>query len=215
MTSHALGTEQLHKLRVRGANGGKLQTSLVIATVLERTDKGTATKLMKKRAKSFSKKDFKRSLCKARSSLTQFKDKTKETFSSHPQLNTVSKSDSNSSLQNSGEVASATDASSSFEETSNLKQLTNGELEPAKYRIAIQVNECGNLCGKGSKQLFDTYVKLKVGELENKTRVYKKSSNPKFNESFEFDLHDLMEPLRIRVCLNNIRLCFVFTKMLT
>ena len=194
MTSHGLDTEQQHKLRVRGANGGKLQTSLVVSTILERSDKSTATKLMKKRAKSFSKKDIKRSLSKARSSLSQFKDKKKDSFNAAPN------SGSASSLNNSAELASVTDTVSSGENCTNLKQ-THDDRDPVKYRVSVQVLECGNLCGKGSKQLFDTYVKLKVGELENKTRIQKKNVNPKFDESFEFDLIDLTEPLRVRVRL--------------
>ena len=194
MTSHGLDTEQQHKLRVRGANGGKLQTSLVVSTILERSDKSTATKLMKKRAKSFSKKDIKRSLSKARSSLSQFKDKKKDS------LNAAPNSGSASSLNNSAELASVTDTVSSGENCTNLKQ-THDDRDPVKYRVSVQVLECGNLCGKGSKQLFDTYVKLKVGELENKTRIQKKNVNPKFDESFEFDLIDLTEPLRVRVRL--------------
>ena len=200
MTSHVLDTEQQHKLRVRGANGGKLQTSLVVSTILERSDKSTATKLMKKRAKSFSKKDIKRSLSKARSSLSQFKDKKKDSFNSQAQINAAPNSDSASSLNNSAELASVTDTVSSGENCTNLKQ-THDDRDPVKYRVSVQVLECGNLCGKGSKQLFDTYVKLKVGELENKTRIQKKNVNPKFDESFEFDLIDLTEPLRVRVRL--------------
>jgi hypothetical protein len=204
MTSHPLDTEKQHKLRLRGPKGSKLQTSLVLSTVLERTDKGTATKLMKKRAKSFSKKDLKRSLSRAKTSITQLRDKTMDglsTSSNHKSETQSIITGSSVSLNHSTNNDSSSFAggsSGSFDESSCIRQVRSDK-EPPKFRLHIQFYECGNLCGKGSKQFFDTFVKLRIGELEFKTRTVKKNANPKFNETFEFDLFDLAEPLRVRV----------------
>ena len=201
MTSHPLDTEKQHKVRLRGPKGNKLQTCLVLSTILERTDKSTATKMMKKRAKSFSKKDFKRSLSRARSSISQFKDKTIDGLSGSSNFKSETQSTFTESTK-SLNLSSAADSNSfvsseSFDEPT-VKQTKNDKVPP-NFRLHVQFYECGNLCGKGSKQFFDTFVKLKIGEQEYKTRTVKKNANPKFNESFEFNLYDLTEPLRVRV----------------
>ncbi|KAL5259389.1 hypothetical protein ACHWQZ_G009739 [Mnemiopsis leidyi] len=201
MTSHPLDTEKHHKVRLRGPKGNKIQTCLVLSTVLERTDKSTATKMMKKRAKSFSKKDFKRSLSRARSSISHFKDKTLDGLSGSSNLKSEVQStytESTKSLNFSSMADSNSFVSSeSFDEPT--VKLAKNEKGPPNFRLHVQFYECGNLCGKGSKQFFDTFVKLKIGEQEFKTRTVKKNANPKFNESFEFNLYDLSEPLRVRV----------------
>ena len=204
MTSHPLDTEKQHKLRLRGPNGSKLQTSLVLSTVLERTDKSTATKLMKKRAKSFSKKDFKRGLSRAKTSISMFKDKTMDglSISSNHKSETQSQFAGSSVSLNHSSVAETTSflggSSVSTDESASVGHIINDKEAP-KFRLHVQFYECGNLCGKGSKQFFDTFVKLRIGEQEFKTRTVKKNANPKFNETFEFDLFDLTEPLRVRV----------------
>ena len=202
MTSHPLDTEKQHKLRLRGPKGSKLQTSIVLSTVLERTDKSTATKLMKKRAKSFSKKDFKRSLKHAKSSISHLKDNISSSLNHKSDTQSMyagSTQNLNHSSGSGAETTSLVGASSgSFDESTSVLE-TKSDKEPPKFRLHVQFYECGNLCGKGSKQFFDTFVKLKIGEQEFKTRTVKKNSHPKFNETFEFDLSDLTEPLRVRV----------------
>ena len=199
ISSHPLDTEKQHKLRLRGPNGSKVKTSLLVSTVLERTDKSTATKLMKKRAKSFSKKDIKRSLLKARTSMSQLRDKTMDGLSTSSNHQSESQSTYSGSIQSLDHSPSYIGASSgSFNESSDVKQ-TNIDKEPPKFRLHVQFYECANLCGKGSKQFSDTFVKLRIGDQEFKSRTVEKNANPKFNETFEFDLYDLTEPLRVRV----------------
>ena len=166
MSSHPLDLEKQHKLRLKGTDGGKRDTSLVLATVLERTDKGTATKLMKKRAKSFSKKELKKSLNKARSSISQLRDRTKEGLSSGKSVGSVV-SESTVSLTTVGDASSSGATTSTVEEVRGPSPALGGAAP--MFRLYVQFYECGNINGKGSKQLFDTYVKLRVGEQVSST----------------------------------------------
>eukprot|EP00116_Pleurobrachia_bachei_P006747 sb/3467009/ len=191
--SHPLATSQDQKLRLRGVKGGKLRTILSVSTSIEKSDKQTANKLMKKRAKSFSKKELRRTITRAKTSLANLRVRADSIRAESEPPNSEEPAGSSTGgdqVQNEQSPAAAA--------VPSVSASTGGE-DPPKYRLTVQFYECANLSGKGSKNFFDTYVKLRVGEQEQKTKVVQKNANPKFNETFQFDLADLTESLKIRV----------------
>ena len=154
-------------------------------TLIEKTDRKTATNLMKKRANTFSKKDLRRFSFRAKDGISTLKQKSKKP------LATLKKS---GSFFNKSAPSLAIDDQESFE-----SEDSRPSKDLSKYQLVVKFHEAGRLTGRNSKQTFDTYCRLKVGEDEVKTCIVKKEACPKFAETFTFDLLDLTEPLRIRV----------------
>jgi len=66
-------------------------------------------------------------------------------------------------------------------------------------KLVVRVIEAKNLPPTDPNGLSDPYVRLQLGKHRFRTKVIKKSLNPKWNEEFSFRVDDLNEELVISV----------------